>query len=186
MAVTSVGICNSALVKMGASLISSLTETSREAQLCKALYETVRDETLRAHPWNFATQRKVIAPISEAPAFGYDYQYDIPNDCLRVLPFEDTNVDYVVEGRKILSNDSSLDLRYIYRNTDESEWDTQFAEAFSWKLARELAMALVQSAPLVEMMDKGFRAAIASARSVDGQEGIIKGLVADTWLNARY
>lgn len=185
MAVTAVGICNSALIKMGGALISSITESSREAALCKALYDLVRDEVLRAHPWNFATTRATLVPTSTTPAFEFDYEFDLPNDCVRVLGMNDPTIDYVVEGRKILCNDSEIYIRYIYRSTDESSWDALFAEAFSWKLARELALGLVQSASMVEAMDKGYRAALASARAVDGQESIIRQLMADEWLDAR-
>lgn len=185
MAVTQVGICNSALIKMGGALISSITESSREAAICKALYELVRDEVLRAHPWNFATTRATLSPTSTTPAFEFDYEFDLPNDCVRVLGMDDPTVDYVVEGRKILCNDSEINIRYIYRHKDESAWDALFAEAFAWKLARELSLGLVQSAASAESMEKGYRAALASARAVDGQESIIRSLVADEWLNAR-
>lgn len=185
MGATQIGICNSALIKLGAATISSITESSREAALCKALYEIVRDEVLRAHPWNFAMKRSTLYPTANTPAFEFDYEFDLPNDCLRVIGLEDPTIDYVVEGRTILCNDSEINLRYLYLNTDESSWDALFVSAFSWRLATELSLGLVQSAATTQAMIEGYKQALASARAVDGQESIIRNLVADEWLNAR-
>ena len=51
-----VSICNSALIKLGASRIASLTEDSKEAKLCYEQYPILRDEVQASHPWNFCTK----------------------------------------------------------------------------------------------------------------------------------
>tara|TARA_R100001530_G_scaffold114015_1_gene80959 strand:+ start:206 stop:1021 length:816 start_codon:yes stop_codon:yes gene_type:complete len=61
MASSEVAICNSALIKLGAAEISSLSDTNKRAQLCNAQYSKLRDELLRSHPWNFAIGRKVLS-----------------------------------------------------------------------------------------------------------------------------
>ena len=58
-----VGICNSALVKIGATRIISLTEGSKNANLCDEQYEKVRNDLLRSHAWNFATARRKLARL---------------------------------------------------------------------------------------------------------------------------
>jgi hypothetical protein len=186
MTVTPIEICNSALVKLGAAIISDIDEEKREAQLCKILYARIRDEVLRAHPWNFAIKRASLYPTATTPEFEYGFSYDIPADNLRILTEEFDDTDYVIENGKILSNEPTMKFRYVYRNEDESTWDTLFAEAFAWKLARELSLGLVQAASVADSMEKGYRATLSEARAVDGQEGIIKPLVADKWIRARY
>lgn len=47
-----VQICNGALNQLGASTILTLTEDSKNARLCNARYENVRDAVFRHHPWN--------------------------------------------------------------------------------------------------------------------------------------
>lgn len=185
MTVTPVGIANSALIKVGADRISSLTEDTRRAQLVNAIYEFVRDEVMGAHPWNFSIKRATLAPTSTAPEFGYDYEFDIPNDCLRILVVNDDSYDWISESNKILTDESSCEVTYIFRNEDESTWDNRFAEAFAWRLARELAYALTQSAALVEVCDKAYQRSISEARSIDGAEGIMKKLEADDWTDSR-
>jgi len=60
MATSAEAICNSALIKIGASTISSLTEDSVEAEACKEQYAKLRDELLRSNPWNFANKRAFL------------------------------------------------------------------------------------------------------------------------------
>jgi len=61
---SSVGISNIALSKIGAQRITSFSENTENARLLNAIYGTIRDEVLRAHPWNFAIKRT-------APALAY-------------------------------------------------------------------------------------------------------------------
>ena len=185
MPVTQVSICNSALIKIGADIISSITQDCRAANLLNALWDQERDCVLRAHPWNFAIKRATLSPTSDAPDSEYDYEYDIPNDCLRVLTTYPDSVDFVVEDSKILSDDDELSVIYIYRNENMSSWDACFAEAFAWKLAKECAYALTQSAALISVCEDGYRKALAEARSMDGAEGVLKRLEADEWILAR-
>ena len=49
-----VDICNEAMDLLGAATITALTENSKEARLCNRRFPTVRDQVLRAHPWNTA------------------------------------------------------------------------------------------------------------------------------------
>lgn len=185
MAISQVSICNSALVKLGAEPISSLSQSTKSAKSLAAIYDQVRDEVLRAHPWHFATKRVILVPNATVPAFGYDFSFDLPNDYLRIVDDEDPDTDYVIENGQILSNMDNLNIRYVYRNAAEDQWDACFAEAFSCRLAREVCYALTQSATLVQGMDSLYKAALQSARTMNGSEGIIKNLVVDEWSNAR-
>lgn len=185
MPVNQISICNSALIKVGADRISSITQDTRSAVLLNAIWDQVRDAVLRAHPWNFAIKRVTLNPTGTAPEYEYDYAFDLPNDCLRVLEHQYNDVDFIVENGQILTDEATFPCRYIYRNDDPSDWDACFAEALSWRLARELAYAITQSSTLADQCEKSYMKALAEARSMDGTEGVIKGLVSDEWTNAR-
>jgi hypothetical protein len=60
MATNSVEICNSALTLIGTRKIVALSDPSVEARECNSNYDKCRKATLRDHPWNFATKRKVL------------------------------------------------------------------------------------------------------------------------------
>ena len=185
MAVTQIKICNLALAKIGAARISDITQDTKSAILLNSIYELIRDQVLRAHPWNFATKRATISPNASTPDFEYDYTYDLPNDCLKVLDTYPDNIEHVIEGRTILTNEETLDLKYIYQNTDESLWDSCFANAFAARLAQELAYSMTQSSTLVEQMKADYKNSLAEARAMDGTEGTLKGLEVDDWTDSR-
>ena len=118
-----VDICNGALNQLGATTILSLTEDSKNARLCNSRYTQVRDALFRSHPWNCLQKRIELAADSVAPAWGFSYQYTLPADCLRLLVILDYDSNYKVEGRKVLSNTSSMKILYVARVTDPNEYD---------------------------------------------------------------
>jgi len=64
MATSDVEICNSALQKIGAETITTLSDNTRRAALCNRQYDKVRKKLLRAHPWNFAIRRAALVPVN--------------------------------------------------------------------------------------------------------------------------
>jgi len=150
MAATETTICNLALGKLGAAKITSLSETSPEAMACSLHYEQTRDEILRSHRWNFAIVRAEFSRLSAAPAFGWAYQYQLPVDCLRVLQVngyaETEQVDnWEIEGGKLLTDEDSVQAKYISRVTDVSLFDPLFIEALSLKLGAKICVPLTGS-----------------------------------------
>jgi hypothetical protein len=180
-----VSVCNSGLLKVGADQISSLSDNTRASNVCQAMFPILRDEVMRACPWRFAlTQRVLGVPNATAPAFGYSSAYDIPSDILRVWQVD---VDQWTEvGNQILCDKpNGINTLAIYQNTDPTSWDAQFAEALAWRIAMEIALALVQSVPLKQEMEKGFEKSLALARSSNAVIGTPQRLIADFWSNAR-
>lgn len=189
MAVTQLAICNSALAKVGQAPISSIDQNTRAAQILKSIFSLIQDEVMSSHPWNFAITRATLSPTSTEPVYEFDYEYDLPNDCLRMLELE-TDVtrigdDWVVEGRKLYSNDEEINVRYIQRNSDYNSWSPQFAEVMAWRLAQETAYALTQSSEREKACAEAYQRTLSLARSTDAAEGVLRGLIADDWTTAR-
>ena len=61
-----VAICNQALVKVGASRITALTDDTKQARALNAIYDVKRDAELAANPWTFATKRESIPASATA------------------------------------------------------------------------------------------------------------------------
>jgi hypothetical protein len=183
------GIYNSALAKVGCSPVSAVDDGSREATLITSIYEQKRDEVMAAHPWHGCVKRAVWSPDSVTPEFEYSYRYPLPTDCLRVLSDQEDeefmDADWVVEGRYLLTNYETINVRYIWRNTDVSSWSPQHAETLAWRIAQEIAYALTQSSDREQKCADNFRKALAEARSANGAEGTPKALVVDYWTRAR-
>jgi len=189
-----VDICNGALNQLGASTIISLTEDSKNARLCNARYTQVRDSVFRSHPWNCLQKRVQLAADTDAPAWGFTKQYTLPADCLRILTILDYDADYKIEGRKILTDNSTMKILYIGRIEDPNQYDELLRETLSAALAADIAYAVTSSNPTVSNMYNLFQDKLKEARFVDATEGQNqnpeKGMAdvidTSTWINSRF
>jgi hypothetical protein len=166
-----VDICNGALNQLGASTILSLTEDSKNARLCNARYTQVRDSLFRSHPWNCLQKRVQLAADTTAPAWGFTSAYTLPADCLRLLRILDYDSNHKVEGRKILTNNSSMKILYVARIEDPNEYDELLRETISSALAADIAYAVTSSNPVAQNMYNLYQTKLKDARFVDATEG---------------
>ena len=194
-----VDICNEAMDLLGAATITSLTENSKEARLCNRNFEKIRDTVLRAHNWNIAITRKQLAKDSDAPAFGFTNQFTLPTDpyCLRVISLHTANVDneispydvqamFKIEGRKVLSNESTCKITYIARVTDTETYDPLLSSTIAHKLAAETAYAITGSTSASQSINHLYELRLREARSIDAMEGIPDKQIADDFINIRF
>ena len=182
-------IYNNALYLLGDDGLTSETEISKKAMLCNAFYPGVRDAVLRAHPWNFAQVRAALAQLSETPEFGYTYVYQLPTDpyCLRVLEAEDNDeIEYKIEGRKILTDEGSIKILYVARIEDPNEFDSLFIEAVGARLAMKLAFPITGDKVLADSMWKLYQVQIQEAKTIDGMEGTPKTYTSNDLIEVRY
>lgn len=192
-----VDICNSALNQIGASNIISLTEDSKTARICNQRYDFVRDAVFRAHPWNPLITRRTLSPDTTAPAFEFTHAFTLPVDpyCLRVLSLDHNDIVHRVEGRKILCDESTINLIYVGRVTDPNQYDTLLIETLSAALASDIAYPLVGSTSLAQQMRLLYDEKLKEARFVDATEGTPASITsvtdsgsleADTFIRSRF
>lgn len=187
MAASNVGIANRALQKLGGGYIANFLDNSKEARAVNRAYDFIRQAVLRSHPWNFALRRAALTASAAAPAFGYDLQYQLPTDCLRVLEVQGGEYQpYQVEGRLILTDQAApLKIRYVADITDPNQFDALFIEAFASRLAVELCEDLTQSNAKRQLAQGEYQAALREARRIDGQENPPDDLPETDWLLSR-
>lgn len=184
-------ICNLALVRIGSLPITSMDDGSKRSTALNSIFEMVRDMVLRDHPWNFAVQRATLAQLTEAPAFGYTYAYQLPVDCLRVLGMvgDEDNLDpsltYKLEGGHLLTDEDSAQIKYIRRVTEVGLYDAGFVSALASRLAAEVAYNLTASAALKEQMMKEYLHERGTAASTDAQEDTPEVYETNSWIDAR-
>ena len=191
---STVDICNGALNQLGATTILSLTEDSKNARLCNQRYTQVRDSVFRSHPWNCLQKRIELAADTTAPAWGFSYAYTLPSDCLRLLRILDYDSNYKVEGRKILSNTSSMKILYVARVTDPNEYDELLRETLSAALGADIAFGITSNNQTSQNMYQLFQEKLRDARFVDSTEGqnieqdlgMADAIDAGTFINSRY
>ena len=187
-----VDICNSALNLLGASTITALTDDSKNARLCNQRYEPIRNRIFRSHAWNCLTKRVQLAQDSAAPVVEYTYQYTLPSDCLRVLKIHtgttdsiESSIDYVVEGRKLKTNEGTIYLIYIGLDTDPNNYDTYLQEAISAGLAADIAYAITNNATLANNYLTTADERLREARFVDATENALGTVESNEFTDAR-
>ncbi len=172
---STVDICNSALNMLGGATIISLTENSKNGRLCNQRYEPVRDAIFRSHPWNCLIKRTDLAANTETPNFQWKFQYTLPADCIRVLRTENSNLSneeqYRIEGRNLLTDQSTIKIQYVAKITDTTKYDTLLIETISARLAAELCYPITQSSTLMDRMFALYDAKLKEARFADATEG---------------
>jgi hypothetical protein len=187
MAQSTVDLCNKSLQKVGAASIMSLTDNSREARACAKAYDICRRDELRKHVWNFALKRAALAADTTAPAFGKAYRFPLPADCLRVLLPGGMPVDWILEGRSILSSSAGpLNLRYVADVTDCTMFDACFYTTLAISVAIDICEPLTQSNSKRQVLDTEYKDAVSAARRVDAFETLPAEAVLDAWWLARY
>jgi len=186
-----VGICNSALQKIGASRITTLTEDSKNGRACNVAYPICKDRELRTHPWNFAVTRTQLAADATAPIFGRARAFPLPSDFIRLMPkYPEDNVindlDWQIEGLKIYTDDDApLDIRYLFRVTDPNTFDILFQEALATRIALQIVEEITQSNTKKELLNQDYISVIKEARRVNAIERVALVGPEDTWITAR-
>src|SRR5690606_2284091 len=152
-----VEIFNEALSAIGVrSSISLPDEQSREAEVCRLWYPTVRRLVLRAAPWHSARTASRLGLLAERsdnaawtpddPEPGYRFAYGQPSDLLHPnwLTTYNRFVQALYKGsqKAIMTNEPDAILIYTKDLTNVSLWDAGLRMAVVQGLASYIAMQL--------------------------------------------
>lgn len=171
-AISAVSICSNALLLLGDKPIDSFDIDNDRTRLVANLYTSKRDKVLRAHPWNCAIKRVILSPDTDAPAFGWSYQFQLPDDWLRTLCVGEDSApdDFSVEGRKVLMDSNVCRLRYVFRNEVEATWDALLVDAMTQVMVAALTYPITKSTTKQASEEEIVKQVLKTARAVDGQE----------------
>jgi hypothetical protein len=90
------------------------TDQTTQAQACREFYEQAKFDLLTEFSWFFAQKQANLARLTTTPLFTWNYEYQLPNDLLRierVLASTErpaVNPPYEVMGDKILTNEQQV------------------------------------------------------------------------------
>lgn len=192
-------ICNLALVKLGADLITGLDQRTAAAQKLSAVYDTTRKAELCKTHWNFAKSRDLLSALTDTPPWGFGFQYQLPSDYLKLIQVNDVFIapglenyrisddsPWSVEDGKILTDFAApLKIRYIKDVTDESKFSPLFVEVFASKLAYVICYAVTQSRAGQDVAQRDYTAAMLKAANTNAIELPPQGLLDDSWMLSR-
>jgi hypothetical protein len=175
MSYTNIDLCSRALVELGANSISSFDETSCEATVASQLYQPTLENLLASYPWRFALKQKSLARLENKPVSDYQYAFQLPNNCLRILSagqsVKSSGLQYKIVGKCLYANTSKVILNYIEK-PDESTFPPFFVKAFITQLASEFCLPLTESTTRTDYMRKIAAEELKQARLVDSQQSI--------------
>lgn len=188
-----VAIYNMALDMLDEAPVTGPSDDTRAARLLARNYAQTRDEVLRAHPWNFAVTRALLAAASAAPAFGWTRAFPLPADCLRLLPvvsggrLDGAPVAHEIEGGAVLTDAlAPLAVRYVRRIGNPSEFDPLFARALAARLAVYVGHVLTGKQSYVERIGRIYDDILVEARRIDALEATPPVPLGEDWIEARY
>jgi hypothetical protein len=113
------------------------------------------------------------------PQFDWDFQHTPPADCLRVISLnagggqmEDAGADFTVEKGLILTDEETINLKYIQRITDVTDYPADFVTAFSFLLASCIAQDTQGASGQAQQMRQFYEKAVAPpVKARDSNEG---------------
>lgn len=148
MSLSSIDLCASALIKIGANGISSFDDGTTEAHVAASLYPVVRDGLLSCHPWTFATTQAQLARLSISPVADFENAYALPSTCLRVLSAgsdgSGDGIVYSIRGRQLHTDATEVTITYVSLPS-EAQFPAYFNLALIARLAAEFCIPLTDS-----------------------------------------
>jgi len=173
---TSIDICNLALTALGEERIVALTDNTAQAQACKAFYDHAVEEVLRVAKWASILSRAELAQLADAPLMGWGYQYQLPNNCLRVWELQDSGGNkghpWIKEGKRLLTDMDEAFIVYASNAVDTSQYDSLLRSTIAYRLAYHLAYSLTQSREIQAQQWQQFVVLMHEARAANAAEGL--------------
>lgn len=164
-----VSLCNEALAEVPADAISTLEETSLEAEWCARLYAPTLQTLFERHDWKFPNQRLALAEIDNDRPVEWLHAYERPTNCwaeLRVFPASEVTGEvsyfqgqqlsptvayywppqvlpyrYLISGNTIYTNVEDAILEFV-GDASEGFFPALFRRAFVLELATRLVMPI--------------------------------------------
>lgn len=188
MPLSPIALCSRALLKLGARPIQSFYDERIEADLALALFEPIRDALLSAYPWRFAVVQMALPRLETAPIADYQYAFQLPSDCLRVLSVgnqgRSRGVQYRRVGNTLHSDSDAMIVDYIFRPDDEVA-PAYFDQVVIARLSAEFCLPLTENTSRAEMLYRLAENEFERAKRIDAQQDTPRALDDFNLLNAR-
>lgn len=179
MAANKVEIYNGALFKIGhTKSIENVSEATNEARNCNKIYDRHRESILSMANWGFAKTFKTLAQTAGTPPVGWEYEYQYPSDCLRVIeiaktaptdpkiPFTSGHTYDSSTGqqkRVIWTNHPSAQLVFIRDVTNEGLFTPMFVQTLEHRMGVDLAKVMAKKTDVAKEQMNWFQWALNEA-----------------------
>jgi hypothetical protein len=156
----------------GSGLVSGLTSTKNDAKAVediKLIYYEIRDEVLEAAPWDFALATSTLTEDTGAvPDSTWTKAFDVPADMVHPWYIGDSRFtplqgEWAMWNGHLVTNESSVTLTYVKRQTDPTTYTEHFITAFARRIGMELSLPLTNSDELYNRLEKNYNKSIRLA-----------------------
>jgi len=190
MAFDKLYVVNRMMIAIGQKTLASLGTDSKSQRLANDIFDGIVAEVF-ALPidWHFATAYAELAQIATDPALGYDYQYTMPDGCVRVISTVDENcrdVHYkydigvychtengkVVQDDVLLCDQDEVFVKYIVLRTNPGHWPAWFTKVVILTGAVELCIPIEGDDYRALRLQNRLDQALADARFANGLAGM--------------
>lgn len=194
-------IYNEALRALGSRKLASLTENREPRRVLDDVWNNaeVVERALERGDWGFAHRTAESANDSgQESGFGFTFVHVLPNDWARLSgiatdPYFEmplTSKGYAIEAGRILSDHSSLYLRYVSNGDlygmNSGLWSGDFREYVALYMAEKACTRLTGDKSLKEDIKRDMEKALAGAKSLDAMDDGVKFPPRGGWVRARW
>lgn len=173
MALSDIGLCSRALVRLGANPITSFNDGTAESEIAGTLYSSIRDSLLSAYPWTFATGQLELSEVVATPVADYQKSFQLPTDYLRAISAgqggRGRGTNYRIMRGALHTNANEVILTYIFR-PEEEEFPPFFDTALITRLSAEFCLPVTESTSRAEALYRIADQEFARARQIDAQQ----------------
>jgi hypothetical protein len=196
-----VDIVNVGLVQLGAARINSLLDNVKAAREARAIYEFNRDAEIESHKWKFAIRLASLPALVDGPVWTTTFRllYQLPNDFLRLEMAGDLfpgasltdyrngpDQDYAIQNGQIATNlPAPLNIRYVARVTDPTEFDPLFVMVLGYRMGMALAETLTQSTDKAQAAAAAYGSELAQAVKIGAVQDPPKPIADSQWILSR-
>lgn len=203
MALTSVQICANALVRLGATPITSFDDGTDVATFCQTIYNQKKKFILSSYPWQFSFKFAQLSRQTATPSMQWEYQYTLPADRIMTgfpAVYTDDDVgarpirEFAIVGNVLMSDEPTLYVKYQY-DVDESLWPEYFTELMINIMKVELAYLVTDNTQLYQELklevygtptEGGFGGLVNMTRNLDSRDNPTTYITDFTLINARF
>lgn len=161
-------MCNTSLLMANASTINSFDDSTREAAMCKALYEVTKEAILSKHPWACTVFQEVLAETAGTPLFDYANEYQLPAGYIRILKTDNLGNNYRILKDKLLSDEDDVELLY-QKDPGEEFYPAYLVRVIEFRMAEILSLALTQDENMAQLYQRNYLLSMREARATDSQ-----------------
>ena len=140
------------------------TPDTKLEKRCLLWYDISRQNALKSAMPNFALRRRKVGKLQGTPAFGYAYEYEYPEDCLKLLGIDEISLrqdNYTVESngaRTVIQTDedvNGLPIRFIGDETNVLLFSPDFKLLLAYTIAYNTSMAITADINKMQLIEQG-------------------------------